>query len=87
MKFDDYRYERPDVDAFKQAFTAQLGKLNDSATLEEQKAAVTAINKLRSEFDTMQTLAASGIPSIRPMRSIKPNRISWTKPAPSCRNT
>lgn len=58
MKFDDYRYERPDVDAFKQAFTAQLGKLNDSATLEEQKAAVTAINKLRSEFDTMQTLVS-----------------------------
>ncbi|WP_028610111.1 M3 family oligoendopeptidase [Paenibacillus harenae] len=58
MKFEEYRYERPDVDKFKQEFTRLLGELNNGATLEQQKASVTAINKLRSEFDTMETLVS-----------------------------
>ncbi|MEK5437171.1 MULTISPECIES: M3 family oligoendopeptidase [Paenibacillus] len=58
MKFDDYRYERPDVEKFKQDFNALLKDLNDTSPLEVQKASVTAINKLRNEFDTMQTLVS-----------------------------
>lgn len=58
MKFDDYRYERPDVEKFKQDFKALLKDLNDTSPLEVQKASVTAINKLRNEFDTMQTLVS-----------------------------
>ncbi|WP_219838187.1 M3 family oligoendopeptidase [Paenibacillus sp. R14(2021)] len=58
MKFNEYRYERPDVDQYKQAFTALLGQLNDTAAWKEQRAAVIAMNKLRSEFDTMQTLVS-----------------------------
>ncbi|WP_340003590.1 M3 family oligoendopeptidase [Paenibacillus sp. FSL K6-0276] len=58
MKFDDYRYERPDVEKFKQDFNNLLKDLNDTSPLEVQKASVTAINKLRNEFDTMQTLVS-----------------------------
>lgn len=58
MKFDDYRYERPDVEKFKQDFNALLKDLNDTSPLEVQKASVTAINKLRNAFDTMQTLVS-----------------------------
>lgn len=58
MKFDDYRYKRPDVEKFKQYFNTLLKDLNDTSPLEVQKASVTAINKLRNEFDTMQTLVS-----------------------------
>lgn len=58
MKFDDYRYERPDVKQFKQDFNALLKNLNDTSPLEVQKASITAINKLRNTFDTMQTLVS-----------------------------
>ncbi|MBY3621513.1 M3 family oligoendopeptidase [Acinetobacter sp. CUI P1] len=58
MKFDDYRYERPDVEKFKQDFNTLLKDLNETSPLEVQKASVTAINKLRNEFDTMQTLVS-----------------------------
>ncbi|WP_223068506.1 M3 family oligoendopeptidase [Paenibacillus caui] len=58
MKFGEYRYERPDVDKLKQDFTSLLATLNAAATLEEQRASFAQINKLRSEFDTMQQLVS-----------------------------
>lgn len=58
MKFDDYRYERPDVEKFKQDFLSQLKDLNDSSPLDVQKASITAINELRNSFDTMATLVS-----------------------------
>ncbi|MEK4452556.1 M3 family oligoendopeptidase [Paenibacillus sp. FSL L8-0506] len=58
MKFNDYRYERPDVEKFKLDFNNLLKDLNDTEPLEVQKASVTAINKLRNEFDTLQTLVS-----------------------------
>lgn len=57
MKFEDYRYERPDVDNLKQSFNNLLKGLS-ADTLEEQRASFVAINKLRNEFDTMQTLVS-----------------------------
>lgn len=55
MKFTEYRYERPDVEQLKQKFTGLLEGLQ-AGGLEEQRAAVQAINKLRNTFDTMQSL-------------------------------
>lgn len=55
MKFTEYRYERPDVEQLKQEFTGLLKGMQADG-LEEQKAAVHAINKLRNSFDTMQSL-------------------------------
>ena len=58
MKFSEYRYERPDVKAFEQKFKALLESFNSAGSCDEQDHAMTAINKLRSEFDTLQQIAS-----------------------------
>lgn len=57
MKFSEYRYERPDVEKLKENFTELLKGLS-AATLEEQRASVDAIIKLRNEFDTMESVVS-----------------------------
>lgn len=56
MKFSEYRYERPDVKAFEQKFKEQLNAFTYAGTYEEQDEAMTRINKLRSEMDTLSQL-------------------------------
>ncbi|MGE7823155.1 M3 family oligoendopeptidase [Paenibacillus sp. NPDC093718] len=56
MKFSEYRYERPDVKAFEQKFKEQLNAFTAASTYEEQDEAMTRINKLRSEMDTLSQL-------------------------------
>ncbi|RJE86210.1 M3 family oligoendopeptidase [Paenibacillus sp. 1011MAR3C5] len=58
MKFSTYAYERPDVKTFELQFKELLNAFTSAATYEQQDEAMTAINKLRSEFDTMQTIAS-----------------------------
>lgn len=55
MKFTEYPYERPDMDKLKLAFAERIKGLEADA-FEEQKAAIVAINQLRSEFDTQANL-------------------------------
>ncbi|CAM3370243.1 M3 family oligoendopeptidase [Paenibacillus lupini] len=57
MKFNEYRYERPDVAAFEKQFKELLAVFSSAANYEEQDAAMSGMNKLRSEFDTMQQIA------------------------------
>lgn len=56
MKFSEYRYERPDVKAFEQKFKEQLNAFTSAGTYEDQDEAMTRINKLRSEMDTLSQL-------------------------------
>ncbi|WP_334077586.1 M3 family oligoendopeptidase [Paenibacillus sanfengchensis] len=58
MKFSDYHYERPDVQVFEQKFRELLNGFTSAGTYEEQDRAMTEINKLRSQFDTLQQLAS-----------------------------
>ncbi|MDH6669718.1 M3 family oligoendopeptidase [Paenibacillus sp. LBL] len=58
MKFSEYRYERPDVKAFEQKFKEQLNAFTSASTYEEQDQAMTRINKLRSEMDTLGQLVS-----------------------------
>lgn len=58
MKFQDYRYERPDVDHIKEQFTTLLNQFNAANTFEQQDQAMSAINKLRSEIDTQFQLVS-----------------------------
>lgn len=58
MKFNEYRYERPDVASFEQRFKELINAFNAASRFEEQDTAMTGINKLRSEFDTMQQIAS-----------------------------
>lgn len=58
MKFSEYRYERPDVQSFERQFKELLSAFTSAGSYEEQDAAMAGMNKLRSEFDTMQTIAS-----------------------------
>lgn len=57
VKFNEYRYERPDVAAFEKQFKELLAAFSSAGNYEEQDAAMSGMNKLRSEFDTMQQIA------------------------------
>lgn len=58
MKFTEYNYERPDVQAFELKFKELLTAFNSANSYEEQDVVMTKINKLRSEFDSMQTIVS-----------------------------
>ncbi|OBZ13198.1 M3 family oligoendopeptidase [Bacillus sp. FJAT-26390] len=58
MKFNEYRYERPDVKALEQKIKVLLESFQSAESFEEQDAAMAAFNKLRSEFDTQQQIAS-----------------------------
>jgi oligoendopeptidase, M3 family len=58
MKFNEYHYERPEVASFEKQFKELLSAFNAASRFEEQDAAMTGLNKLRSEFDTMQQIAS-----------------------------
>ncbi|MFD0590312.1 M3 family oligoendopeptidase [Paenibacillus sp. GCM10027627] len=58
MKFSEYPYSRPDVAAFQQKFQQLIGQFEAAGSYDEQDAAMTEINKLRSEFDSMQQIAS-----------------------------
>lgn len=58
MKFSEYHYERPDVKAFEQKFKELLDAFTSAGSYEEQDQAMKGINKLRSEFDTLQQIAS-----------------------------
>lgn len=53
LKFSEYRYERPDRDAVTSAFKEKISAIRSAASLEEQLEAISAVNKLRSEIDSM----------------------------------
>lgn len=57
-KFDSFVYQRPDTDQFKQAFTEQLSVFKAATDLDGQLNAIEAINQLRSDFDSMYSLAS-----------------------------
>ena len=58
MKFSDFTYERPSIQLFKGDFIKHLQQFKDAQTFNDQKEAILAINKLRSDFDSMYSLAS-----------------------------
>lgn len=57
MKFQDYKYERPNIEDFKHQFAALLNQFNEAKDVNEQDQVMTEINNLRGHFESMQTLA------------------------------
>ena len=53
MKFTDYEYQRPDIESFKEQFKQQISAFSSADSMEQQIAAMEAINALRSELDSM----------------------------------
>jgi len=58
MKFEDYKYQRPDMQVFTATFEEALKQFEQAESLEAQRAAMETINKLRMDFDTMMSLAS-----------------------------
>ncbi|MFW5865453.1 MAG: M3 family oligoendopeptidase, partial [Candidatus Izemoplasmataceae bacterium] len=58
MKFQDYKYVRPDMDALKEAFHEALNIFKNAKTADEQEKAMDKINQLRFDFTTAQTLVS-----------------------------
>ncbi|HEY4392151.1 MAG TPA: M3 family oligoendopeptidase [Paenibacillus sp.] len=58
MKFSEYPYVRPDVKDFELKFKELLNSFNSADSYEEQDLAMSAINKLRTEYDSIHTIAS-----------------------------
>lgn len=56
MKFQDYVYQRPDMEQLEAKFNELLEQFQNASTLNEQDQAMKAINQLRSDYDTMMNL-------------------------------
>lgn len=57
-KFDSFAYQRPDTNQFKQSFAEHLTAFKTATNLKAQLSAIRAINQLRSDFDSMYSLAS-----------------------------
>lgn len=57
MKFNEFKYERPNIEEIKGKFNILLEEFKNSDTLEKQNKIMEDINKLRSEFESMAQIA------------------------------
>ncbi len=56
LSFKEYTYQRPDLEQFKEKFQGLLTRFEGAGSLDDQNQAISAINRLRNEFETMATL-------------------------------
>lgn len=56
MKFTDYPYTRPNMHEIERRFKELLKQFNEASTFEEQDEAMTAINQVRDEVETLSNL-------------------------------
>lgn len=56
MTFNEYKYERLDLDAFKSRFTELLEAFKNASSFEEQDEIMANINKERNRVDTMENI-------------------------------
>jgi len=56
MKFNDYKYVRPDLDLFKQQMEDLLDTLSGEITLNEEIEVINEVFALQDEMDTMNQL-------------------------------
>ncbi|MBP6665340.1 MAG: hypothetical protein KA168_08650, partial [Chitinophagales bacterium] len=57
MKFSDFNYQRPNIEALQQSWSTLLQNFNNAQSATEQQAIIDQINAIRSDFDTMLNLA------------------------------
>ena len=56
MKFREFTYRRPDLPELETKFSDLLAEFDQAGDFEQQDALMVAVNKLRSEFETMEQL-------------------------------
>lgn len=57
MKFNEYVYQRPDIDQLSADFNSLLSDFNNANSDDEQLQTIKKINKLRGNFDSMVNIA------------------------------
>ncbi|WP_274362428.1 M3 family oligoendopeptidase [Paenibacillus thermotolerans] len=57
MKFQDFHYQRPDMEKYVSEFRSLLNRFSSATSAEAQNEALAAINRLRAEFSTMDNIA------------------------------
>jgi M3 family oligoendopeptidase len=57
MKFSDFNYQRPNMEAIETQFNHLLQSFSTAQSFEEQDKAMEAINKLREEYESMREIA------------------------------
>ncbi|MEC9485056.1 MAG: M3 family oligoendopeptidase [Candidatus Izemoplasma sp.] len=58
MTFNDFKYERPDVDALKKRLETLINRLGDETSFEQEKDAINQLLKEKDHYETMDTLAS-----------------------------
>ncbi|HET7628509.1 MAG TPA: M3 family oligoendopeptidase, partial [Bacillales bacterium] len=58
MKFNEFAYTRPNMEAIEEKFDLLLKTFNDAENVEQQNAVIEKVNEARNQFETMQELAA-----------------------------
>lgn len=58
MKFSEYKYERPDLELFKQQMEDLLETLNSGVTVEQEIEIINEVFSVMDDIDTMQGLAS-----------------------------
>ncbi|BAQ11707.1 oligoendopeptidase f [Bacillus sp. OxB-1] len=57
ITFENFSYQRPDMDAMKRSFQELLALFQSAGTVEEQSRVIEQINTIRGEFSTQENLA------------------------------
>ena len=58
MKFKDYKYQRPDVEAYQKEITDLLAKIGSDVDKESEELAIQSFFELNDELDSMATLVS-----------------------------
>src|SRR5690554_1601949 len=58
MKFNEFKYERPNLDTFKNLILKELDLIATNKTLDEEIKAIKKINDLNDELQSMATLVS-----------------------------
>jgi len=59
MKYSEYKYERPDLEMFKQEMEDLLSTLNDGVSLDQEIEIIQEVFKLQDDIDTMSQLVGT----------------------------
>ena len=58
IKFEDFKYQRPDIKKIEEEYKTNIEEIKQGCDLDSVVAAINKINKVRSTYDTMQSLAS-----------------------------
>ena len=58
MKFENFRYERPNMQVFEKEFDHLLSEFENAGSADEQNLLIELINRLRADFESMVNIAS-----------------------------